>query len=307
MAGKVHFARGRFHASRAPTVGGIMFEEVERLRAAINQAVPGLDVNVEGLCILADAIALARARVKEHEQDATRQDALEQLKSMLRCNDDALILALRACDRRTLALVNGAQKQLIADIISATGCFVDVEGTEHRLKPPGIMFAAYTRPAGAPESPPADLEGFRRAVSATLKEKPDDGLKEWERALALAARGAVKAWRAADTCSGGYPDIYLPAGVEGVRKAVSAALANLREEHKAAGNRVKEWQRPLARAARDALRAFTGRAEVKAWRTAGTGRRAPLVDLVIVVFGFAGAELGEARALDLCKEILRGK
>ena len=111
MAGKVHFARGRFHASRAPTVGGIMLDEVERLRAAINQALPRIDLNVEGLCILADAIALARARVKEHEQRATRQDAMAQLGSMLKCTDDGLILALRACDRRTLALVNGAQMQ----------------------------------------------------------------------------------------------------------------------------------------------------------------------------------------------------
>ena len=105
----------------------------------------------------------------------------------------------------------------------------------------------------------------------------------------------------------GFPDIYLPAGVEGVRRAVSAALADLGEAPKAGGNRVKEWQRPLVLAARDALRAFTGRGEVKAWRTAGTGRRAPMVELVMVVFGFAGAELGEARALDLCREILRGK
>lgn len=251
MAGKVHFARGRFHASRAPTVGGIMPEEVERLRAAISQALPRIDVNVEGLCILADAIALARARVKEHEQDATRQDALEQLKSMLRCTDDELILALRACDRRTLALVNGAQLQLIADVISADGCFVDVDGRECRY-PTSIMFAAYARP-------------------------------------------------------GGFPDIYLPAGVEGVRRAVSVALADLGDAPKAVGNRVKEWQRPLARAARDALRVFTGRGDVKAWRTTSTGRRAPLVALVMIVFGFAGAELGEARALDLCKEILRGK
>ena len=251
MAGKVHFARGRFHASRAPTVGGITLEEVERLRAAINEALPRIDVNVEGLCILADAIALARARVKEHEQQATRQDALAQLESMTRCTDDGLILALRACDRRTLAMVNGAQMQLIADVISAAGCFVDVDGRECRY-PPSIMFAAYTRP-------------------------------------------------------GGFPDIYLPAGVEGVRRAVSAALATLREAPEAAGNRAKEWQRPLGRAARDALRAFTGRGDVKAWRTTGTGRRAPLVALVMIVFGFVGVELGEARALDLCREILRGK
>ena len=148
-------------------------------------------------------------------------------------------------------MVNGAQLQLIADVISATGSFVDVDGRECRY-PPSIMFAAYTRPEG-------------------------------------------------------FPEIYLPAGVEGVRRAVSVALAALGEAPMAAGNRVKEWQRPLVLAARDALRSFTGRAEVKAWRTTGTGRRAPLVVLVMIVFGFVGNEIGEARALDLCAEILRGK
>jgi len=251
MAGKVHFARARFHASRAPTPGAFMHEELQRLHGAIKEALPRLDVNVEGLCILADAIALARARVKEHKQEATRQDALAQLDSMMRCTDDALVLALRACDRGTLALVNGAQMQLIADVISTDGCFVDVDGRECRY-PQSIMFAAYTRPEG-------------------------------------------------------FPEIYLPAGVKGVRRAVSVALAALSEARKTPGNVVKEWQRPLARAARDALRAFTSRRDVKAWRTTGTGRRAPLVELVMVVFGFAGAELGEARALDLCREVLRGK
>lgn len=252
MAGKVFFARGRFHASRAPTTGAIVAAEVERLRAEIEEALPGIAVNVEGLCTLGDAIALARARVKEHNEKATRRDALAQLEAMTRCLDDALILALRACDRRTLALIDGAQKQLIADVISATGCFVDVDGEEYRFSPPGIQIAAYTRP-------------------------------------------------------GGYPDIYLPAGIEGVRRAVSAALEALRSEPEKAGNRVKDWQRPLAAAALGAMRAFSGRRDVKAWRTVSTGRAAPLLGLVKVVFKFAGAELGEARALDLCKEVLRGK
>lgn len=95
----------------------------------------------------------------------TRDDAMATLTAMLKLkDDDALKLALHQCDVLTFNAICAASVAIAADEISVHGVFVDEEGNEWRLHPPGISLYP-----GLGTYLPMGVPGLRMALESALK------------------------------------------------------------------------------------------------------------------------------------------
>ena len=97
----------------------------------------------------------------------TRKDVLAQLRAMAKIKqDDQLVGAVTNTDMITFQLISQAQTELISDVISSEGCFVDSSGGEYRFCPPSmdqynLMSDIYL---------PDGVKGLRESVDRALRD-----------------------------------------------------------------------------------------------------------------------------------------
>jgi hypothetical protein len=179
MAGKVFFRDGKRHRSRF----GHTTVPNERFLESIT-SILGKKITPEDWNHLARAIAVAKADHDRQTRDrTTRKDSFAQLRAMLRLKgDDALLQALRGCDRATFEAVRQAQIDAISNVLWHDGVFIDAEGEKHHI-PPDIEIER------EPPCLPMGINGLRSAIVAALESiKAGEAREDSEPSLRLVTR-----------------------------------------------------------------------------------------------------------------------
>lgn len=261
MAGRVFFRNGGRHASRFSHTAELGAGFLELLARILGKKITKKDWGY-----LAQAIAIAKTdNDRQTRNRATRKDALAQLKAMLRLKDnDALLQALRGCDRMTLEAIQQAQNDAISNVLWRDGVFVDADGMEHCI-PPTIDHVGPMEIV--PPYLPMGFDGVRNAIADALKSiEADEVREESDR------------------------DLYL------------ATLRTRIHPRTGAGNAGKPYQLDLARACLALWEQYGPSQGRGAWRTNGTGKRSKLVVLADAVFSAAGMSLDSSRLVALLKK-----
>lgn len=226
----------------------------------------GKKITQEDWGYIALAIAIAKADKDRRTHDrANRKDALAQLKAMLRLKDnDALLQALRGCDRMTLEAIQQAQTDAISDVLWRDGVFVDPDGLEYR-HPPTIDHIGPMEQM--PPYLPMGIDGVRNAIVAALKSIEADEIHEDSDPLLHLTTQRSRF----------YPKV-------------------------GAGNAEKLYQIGLADACWILWRQYASSKGRMAWRTSGTNKRSKLVDFAAAVFSAAGMPLDSSRLVAILKK-----
>lgn len=264
MAGRVFFRNQARHLSRhvhSFAVPRDLWPTLVRLT--------GKRITRQEFMLLVRAIAIAQAENETHTKEgATRKDAMAQLKAMLRLeDDDALLHALRGCDRLTYEAVQQAQIDAVSEILWRDGFFVDVDGDEHRIAPTMELGVEGGERKSVLPYLPMGFAGVRNAVAAALKNIEADGGGE-ESSL----------------------DLHLVT----LRTRVHPKMG--------AGRAAKPYQLDLAHACWALWERHGSSKGGCAWRTNGTNKRSKLVDMTDVVFSAAGMRLDSSRLVVLLKK-----
>lgn len=264
MAGKVFFKNGKRHVSRLLHTTEFGAEFLESLVGILGKKITPRDWGY-----LAQAIAIAKADNDRQTRDrATRKDALAQLKAMRRLKDyDALLQALRGCDRMTLEAIRQAQTDAIGDVLGRDGVFVDADGVEHQ-SPPGIDHVGPME--RVQPYLPMGFEGLRNAIADALKSIEADEVREES-----------------------DPDLQI-------------VMRRTRIHPKStAGNLEKTYQIALATECIVLWKKYGNAKQRKPWCTASTGKRSDVVSFSCAVFMAAGMPLADGRLTDLLKKARR--
>ncbi|MCK9511203.1 MAG: hypothetical protein M0R28_08265 [Pigmentiphaga sp.] len=264
MAGRVFFRDQARHLSRHVH----SFEAPSDLWPTLVR-LTGKRITRQEFMLLVRAIAIAQAEDETHTKGgATRKDAMAQLKAMLRLEEgDALLQALRGCDRLTYEAVQQAQIDAISEILWRDGFFVDADGDEHRIAPSMELGVQGGESKRVPPYLPMGFAGVRNAVAAALKNIEAD---EWGEESS--------------------PDLHL------------VTMRTRFHPKMRAGRAAKPYQLDLAHACW-ALWERHGPSKGRgAWRTNGTNKRSKLVDMADVVFSAAGMRLDSSRLVALLKK-----
>lgn len=154
-----HFSRLGGHASFNPEAHKLLRDVVKKhLGGAINR------VDYGTLLVAIAEVRIARGDESRGSERATRDDSISQLKAMDRAKcDNTLMQLLRDCAQRTFNAINQAGVELVAEVISERGVFVDTAGNEYTLFVPEMVLYPDSRmylPMGIP--------GLRQAIARAL-------------------------------------------------------------------------------------------------------------------------------------------